>query len=660
MAVSDLEIRAREPYAGGAAFGAAGAYEQLNGVVHVAIVPDHPANRAIADLDRATRNAAGQVTFEADFCILQPVDPTRGNGRALIEAPNNGRKILPRMLNHAAADASPEPIAPGDGFLLDAGWTLAWCGWQWDLVRGGALMGVTAPPALETAPNGTAREIAGRVLFQFQPNAWCADHPIGDRIPVPYPAAGDNADAILLVSEWPDGPRTTIPRTQWRFAQASAGGPVPDAAHIWLTDGFVAGRSYEVIYRTERSPVTGVGLLGLRDFTSFLRAGDRAANPCAGRIAHTFGYGMSQSGRLLRHFLFLGLNSDEAGRQVFDGLLVQVAGGRRGEFSHRYSQPSQQQARSFSMPFTDERETDPVTGTSDGLLVRQRALGNVPNVFYVNSSAEYWRGDGSLMHTDLAATRDVEPPAETRIYHFAGTQHGLGVVPLERVSMSGARGAHGFNAVDYAPLLRAALVNLERWVALGELPPPSQFPRLADGTAVPARVALDGCRAIPGITIPDADRLPAIPRVDLGPDAARGNDRYPPVIGAAYPSLVPAVDANGNEVAGIRPPDVAVPLATYTGWNPRDPATGGVGQIIQLQGSTLPFARSVEERSQRNDPRPSTGERYAGRAEYLARIRAAAEALIAQRFVRAEDLPLVLHLAAERYDTFIAAPAPTV
>lgn len=237
-------------------------------------------------------------------------------------------------------------------------------GRQWDLVQGGALMGVTASSALEMAPDGTLREIAGRVLFQFQPNAWYQDHPIGDRTPAPYPAADDDPDAMLLVSDWPDG-------------------PVPDNTRIWLATGFAADRSYEVIYRTERSPVTGVGLLALRDFTRFLRASDSAANPCVGRIAHTFGYGMPQSGRLLRHFLYLGLNTDEAGRQVFDGLLVQVAGGRRGEFSHRDAQPSQQ-ARSFSMPDTDEMQTDPLTGKSDGLLARQRIFGNVPQVFYVN------------------------------------------------------------------------------------------------------------------------------------------------------------------------------------------------------------------------------------------------------------------------------------
>ncbi|MCA1724261.1 MAG: hypothetical protein LC748_08460, partial [Thermomicrobia bacterium] len=478
MAVTRLEIRARGAYADGAAFGAAGAYERIDGMIHFASDPAHPANAPIVDLDKAARDDAGQVRFAADFCLLQPVDAPKANRRLLFEVLNRGRKLVPRMLNHAAPAATPtEAIDPGDGFLLRQGWTLAWCGWQWDTIRSAALMALDAPEAMGSnevgehsrAPSQPSMLIPtqGQVVLRFQPNERRYNHLLADRIHQPYPAADVNdPDAVLTVRDWPGGPRTTIPRDEWRFARGGTD-PAPDDTHLWLGTEFKPGKVYEVIYRTRRCPVVGAGLLAVRDCVSFLRYSDAADNPCAGRIEKTFGFGMSQSGRFLRHFLSLGLNVDEAGRQVFDGINIHVAGARRGEFNHRFGQPSQQHTPSFGhlMPFTDEDQTDPQTGRTDGLMRRQRALGGVPKIITTNTSAEYWRGDCSLIHTNIAGTHDIEPPEDARVYLFASTQHGLGAVPLvDRDTNTGARGSHGFNAVDYAPLLRAVLVNLERWV----------------------------------------------------------------------------------------------------------------------------------------------------------------------------------------------------
>lgn len=655
MTVMHLAIHSRAPHADGVAFGGTGPYERLDGTIGFAVEPGHAANRPIIDLDRAARDDTGRVRFQADFCLLQPREPARGNRRLLFEVLNRGRKLLPRMLDHAPPDAAPTArIDPGDGFLLRHGWTIAWCGWQWDVVRGPALLGLEAPQALE-AVDGQARPIEGQVICQFQPNEALRDHLLADRVHRPYPAADLAApDAVMTVRDAAGGPRATIPRDRWRFARAGAdGAPVPDHTRVWLADGFAPGRVYEVVYRTASSPVVGAGLLAVRDAVAFLRHGDAAAgNPCAGRIDHTFGFGMSQSGRFLRHFLYLGLNLDEAGRPVFDGLLPHVAGARRGEFNSRFAQPSVQQTPGFGHlpPFADDEGPHPPAGAAGGLLGRQRALGGVPKIVSINTSAEYWRGDASLAHTDPAGTRDLALPPEVRAYLFAGTQHGLGTVPPPRVNANdGARGAHPFNALDYA-LLRAALVNLERWVTAGEAPPPSAVPRLADGTAVPARAALDAYRAIPGATLPDPARLPALCRYDLGPDADQGVGRYPAVAGAPYPAYVSAVDADGNEVAGVRMPDLVVPVATYTGWNPRAPESGGTGQIIPMQGSTFPFASDAAARERAGDPRPSVAERYRGRDDYLARVRRAAERLVAERYLLAEDVDLALRLAAERYD----------
>lgn len=652
MGVTRLEIRARGPYAERREFGEAGAYERIDGTIHFVADPTHPANGQIVDLDKAARDGAGHVRFAADFCLLQPVDPMRGSGRLLFEVLNRGRKLMPRMLNHAAPTPVPtEAIDPGDGFLLRRGWTLAWCGWQWDTIKSAALMGLDAPEAV----NEAGQPLHGQVLLQFQPNARGYGHLLADRIHQPYPAADVNdPHAVLTVRDWPGGARTIIPRDQWRFARGDAD-PVPDDTHLWLGTAFQPGKVYEVVYRTRHCPVVGAGLLAVRDCVSFLRWNDSEENPASGRIAHTYGFGMSQSGRFLRHFLHLGLNVDEAGRQVFDGINIHVAGARRGEFNHRFAQPSQQHTPNFGhlMPFTDDDQTDPLTGGTDGLMRRQRALGGVPKVISTNTSAEYWRGDCSLIHTDIEGRRDVEPPEEARVYLFASTQHGLGTVPLvDTDTNTGARGIHGFNAVDYAPLLRAALVNLDRWVTADVPPPPSVFPRLADGTAVPGPAVFATYRAISGVTLPDPALLPTIRCLDLGPEAARGIGRYPAVAGEQYPNYVSAVDADGNERGGLRMPDVTVPAATYTGWDPRHPETGGTGQIIPMEGSTFPFAATAAERQRTGDPRPSLAERYRDRDDYLARVRAAAMELVGQRYLLAEDLPLAMQIAAERYDAF--------
>ena len=648
MAVVRLEVRSRTPFAYD--------YERIEGTVHYAVAPEHPANRAIVDLDKSPRGADGRVAYAADFCLLQPADPARGNGGLIVDVPNRGRKVAVRQLNRAPNEAIPTPnVDPGDGFLFRRGWTVAWTGWQWDVVRSDALMGIEAPTAMA---NG--RPIEGWTICEFQPNEPARSLLLANRVHHPYRAADvGQPDAKLYERDWMDGPRREVPRDRWCFARDEAGQPVSDDAHVYLDGGFVPGRYYEVVYRTNVCPVVGVGLLAVRDWASFLRYGDAASgNPAAGRVQRSIGFGVSQSGRFLRHFLYLGLNVDEAGRPVFDGVLPHVAGARRGEFNHRYAQPSVQSTRSFGHlpPFGDD------------LLERQRRVaaergrGGMPKVFFTNTSAEYWRGDCTLLHTDQMGTRDAEPAEDTRIYHFGGTQHGPGGLPLDEPGATGApegaRGAHPFNAVDYAPLLRAALENLDRWITTGEAPPPSRFPRLDDGTAVVPAAALEPFRAIPGASVPAVDKLVGMRELDLGPEADRGVGRYPAAAGAEIPTYRPAVDADGNELSGIRLPDVAVPLATYTGWNPRHPETGAPEQLIAMQGSTFPFPATAEERAASGDPRAAIAERYRDREDYLSRVRAAAEQLVADRYLLAEDLELVVTTAAEKYDAWARASVP--
>lgn len=486
MAVTRLEILSRQPFEDGAPFGAVGSYERVDGTIHFAVDPRDPANQGIVDLDRAEQYADGTVHFQAGFGLLQPADPSHANRRLLFDVLNRGDRTACVYLNRAPRPATPtDRIDPGDGFLMRHGWTIAWCGWQWDVPEAPGRTGLVAPQAVEGG-----RPIERQVMVSFQPNAAISNHPLADDHlgphHEPYPAAGaEELEATLFVRDWTDGPRTVIDRGRWRFARDEQGRPIADDCFIWLEGGFQPGTIYEAVYRTRLCPVTGTGLLAVRDAVSFLRHADgRQGNPCAGRLDYFYGFGASQSGRFLRHFLYLGLNLDEQGRRVFDGVLPHVAGARRGEFNHRYAQPSVLGNPSFGhqAPFTDDEQIDPVTQQHDGLLRRQRARHGVPHVITTNTSTEYWRAFCSLIHTDPLDKHDIEPPDGARIYHFAGTQHLAGALPLNTVdTRNGVVGTHAFNVVDYTPLLRAALVNLDRWVAAGEEPPPSVFPRLGDG-----------------------------------------------------------------------------------------------------------------------------------------------------------------------------------
>jgi hypothetical protein len=364
-----------------------------------------------------------------------------------------------------------------------------------------------------------------------------------------------------------------------------------------------------------------------------------------------YGFGMSQTGRMLRHFLSLGLNLNEAGRQVFDGLLPHVGGARRGEFNQRFGQPSVQYTPGVGqLPPFDDR----------GLLARQRTVGGLPKIVQTNSSAEYWRGDCALLHTDTAGEHDLDPEPDTRIYHFAGTQHGPGGVPLTRDNPNdGSRGRYGFNCVNYTPLLRAALVNLDRWVSEGVVPPPSAHPRLADGTAVTRATALAAMPALPDLVRPDPTRLFAAYRLDPGPDAERGIVDVPVELGAPYPALVAALDADDNELGGLRLPDLSVPVGTHTGWNPRDPSTGAPEQITPMQGATFFFAPDAATRAANGDPRPSLAERYPSRDDYLERVRTAGRELAAQGYVLEEDMALIVEDNAARYDEAMRPSAPS-
>jgi len=660
LAIVDFDIQKRYSFANGTSFGNTGSYEQIDAVAHYAVDPASLANHEIVDLASTKRGADGLVHYEGDVTLLRPVDPNRSRRAALVEVPNRGYRTAGRLFNRAPTLVEPTPeIDPGDGFLFRHGWTMAWCGWQWDVPRSDGRMGLTAPLVVDDMGEEIDAEVQLRLqIHERMMSVDLTDHHVGllgGHQPLPTRDLNDASARLLRRDEiW--GEPEEMPRSSWSFARSDGSGqPVLDPNHVWLSTGFEPGRIYDLVYRTPHCPVVGVGLLAVRDLGAFLRS-EKVSNPCSGELDHLIATGQSQCGRFLRTSLHLGLNRDEDGNAVYDGLLVHIAGGRRGEFNHRVGQPSVQPTPSFGHrpPFADDPQLDPHSGSSEGLLDRQLELGHVPKVFFTDTSSEYWRGDASLTHTSMLDGSDIELPATTRRYLFSSTQHSPGMLPLTSHSIFGSQGANYFNTVDYTPLMRAAITNLLAWIADDVEPPPNAIPRTSDGSAMSREAVLDSLEAIEGLARPVPSVLSTIRPLDLGPGEPDGIGTYPAQpVGAAYPCLVSAVDESGNEIAGIRLPEVAVPVATNTGWNPRHPTTGGLGQILDYVGSTLPLARDRDTRTVASDPRLSIAERYIDEDDYRFRLRQQAELLLADRYLLAEDIATCESIALQRYRAFV-------
>jgi len=657
MPVTRFEITLRRPLAGEPA------YEELKGRLHFAIDPLHAANRRITDVELAPRDAQGRVTWDSDVSILLPVDRARCSGRVLLDVVNRGNTVAVPNFNRAtrpvfgpgsdpnlSPNLSPNPaIDVGDGFLMKRGWVVISCGWQGDLPRVPGLIGMRTPEARDAQ----GRPLRGRIYTQVQSTGPVADFLLSDRGHVPYPAADlEEKDALLTVRDQLDGPATAIPRERWRFARAEGGRAVPDANHIHLDGGFEKGRLYQITYTAEGAPVQGLAMAALRDSVAWLKHGGAdTGNPAPGRLRWAYGYGRSQTGRLLRTLIYEDLNLDEQGREALDGVIANVAGGMRGEFNQRFGQHSKDRNNMMAhlFPFTDQPQADPETGAKDALHARLDARGSRLRVYYANTSAEYHRGDASLIHTDPDGTRDVAHGPNTRVYHFAGTEHGLGIWPPTDSQPAPAdptapveRSQNLRSVADYAVLLRACLVSLDRWVVEGLEPPPSRHPRVADGTAVPPDRLAPVFARIPAARYPRHNPRPR--RLDWS--------ALPPTPGKAFGSLVSAVDGDGNEIGGIVLPEIAVPLAAHTGWNLRHPDIGGAEQLLVFAGATVPMARNRAEREATGDPRLSVAERYASREAYLERVRQAAVKLAGEGYLLEEDIALSVAAGARLWDHF--------
>jgi hypothetical protein len=652
MPLDRVEVVERGPLAGGKRFGEAGPYEYLTGVMHFSADPANPANANICDLGLAPMNPRGLVEFSSQFHLLKPAAAV-GGGRLLADSINRGNMTALSMFNDAArrSDANPD-VDPGNGFLMRKGYSVLSVGIQWDPPESPERMRAWFPEALE---NG--QRITGSNFVQWWPNRRTQQQLLSDAGHKPYPTADlDDPAAVLTVREHQDGPARTIPRDAWQFARGVDGKPVPDAGYIYLGEGFEPGKVYELTYTAIGAPVVGLGFLAYRDAASFLKhAGAEDGNPLAGAITNAYAWGQSMNGRWLREFLYWGLNQDEAGRTVFDGMLAHIGSSRRGEFNIRFGQPSTNilRAPGNTYPFAFEATPEPALEQDRGLLDRTRANGSMPKLVHVNSGMEYWWSGASLGHTTVDGAEDFDPPDDVRIYYIAGSQHGPAGLPLSDRTVDGFQAQQPINTLDYRPAMRALLAALDAWVRDGTAPPANRVPRLAEATAVSRESLRQRFAAIPGAAWPS--QLPQRLRMDFGAAADRGIMRYPPAEDGSYPVLVSAVDEDCNEVAGIRLPDIAAPLATYTGWNARHEAMGSGGLMTSgapLFGSTLVFPRDGAQRISSGDPRRSIHERYASRDEYLQKVRSAALELVAARLLLEEDIERCLQIAEAKWDAF--------
>lgn len=645
-AVDRVEVTSRSDVLGGREFGSAGAYERILGKIHFSVDVSNPRNAGIVDLKNAENLKDGKVAFSADFIALQPRDADKANGSMILESPNRGHARIIGLVDAGDWDLAKNP---GDAWLLRNGYRIVTLGWQWDAADNDALR-LYAPIAKDHGKTITGL-LRGDLMLAKGTDEIPLGHLITGRIGgSEYPvAAPDDPRNVLTVRDTRDARRMLIPRTQWQFAHTVDGKLVPDNRHIHLDGGFQAGKIYEYVYVVADPVVAGLGFAAFRDFASYAKHAHDAPFPAT----HVIGQGISQNGRFLRDMIYQGFNADEDGRIALDGVLAHVAGAGRGNFNYRFAQPSRDAQPTSSIdfatdlfPFTDVPEKDPSTGETRGLLDRATADHVVPKIFLSNTSYEYWGRAASLISTSADGKHDIEPSPDVRIYHLTGLQHYSVPFPPAR-GEGDLLGQEPQSPLPVRFFWRAMIANMHAWLRDNAAPPPSSYPKIADHTLV--ALSHYAFPALPGVHRPheasNADRL------DFGPDWSKGIvGNQPPKVGMPYPVLVPQVDADGNERDGVRLPEIAVPLATYTGWNLRDASIGAPGERVAFEGSYIPFAKTAAEREAAHDPRRSIAERYASRDDYLARFRAAADALVAQHWLLEEDRAALIQRGQDEWE----------
>ncbi len=636
-----LEFTSKTAFAGGAAFGPTGPYERLLGTGSFAIDPDEKDLPFVCDLEFAPRNSEGLIEFKAVLDIVKPVDLKRGNHRLLCDFSNRGgRGAFTRLNDGGGSDLSKESYA-GNGFLNRLGYTVVWCGWQGDLVYNGNNIVAFLPEARRDG-----QPLRGRVRQEFiSDKAGMLSMPVSGNANIQCYPVLDRAGATLTMREKEADPRVAVPASEWEMAKAvgakdSSPLLTPSNTDLHVKGGFKPGWIYELIYDTQGSRVMALGFAGIRDLMSFLRHEDRDAagnpNPLAGEIDKIYGYGASLAGRVVREFVYEGWNRDAEGRRVFDAVQTHTGIGRL-YFNTRFAQigryPRQHEEHSYPSeryPFNFSPGPDPFTGKVDSVLKRPDTD---PLIVHCHTSSEYWERHGSMTHTDPRDGSDVEIPPNVRMYMLAGSPHAA--ISADNPRWIGQLPPSNFSP---QPFLRACFVLMDCWASSGEPPPPSRVPRHDAGELVSPEEALKKFPKIPGVNLPATPSR--LPLWNYGPDF---DDKgvmsiFPPeaVPGKEYPIQVPQVDDDGNDLGGVRYPDMRAPIATYIGWALRK-AGFAEGELLMTNGCVKAFARTKAEREKIGDPRLSIEERYPSHEAYVEKVKQAVDELIHEGFLLPED-----------------------
>ncbi len=666
--ITRIEITSRVPFAGGMSFGDTGPYEKIRGKFYAEVDPANPVNAVIVNLDKAPRNSRGMVEYATNFLMFKPVEMSRGNGKLFYDINNRGNTALSfTFLNDGSGGGNDPTTAQhaGNGFLMRQGYAIVDAGWEGDVLLGNNRLTIEEP-----VPTNGGAPITAPILVEFIPGA---------TNPVSLPLSGNvnfasyesvSTDQALAQAELRVRPSdstrpgtadipagTVVPRSQWSFARCTrdpmtgAITSTPSTTDICLPAGFQFDNVYQLVYTAKNPRVMGLGYAATRDVGSFLRhqMTDDFGNPnplahdvASTGITHVYALGISSTGMYVRDFIYQGFNGDERHRKVFDVMWTMIPGAHKLYLNYEFSQPnpfSVQHRHRYvpdtSFPTTYGVTTDPLTGLTDGILKRPRTD---PLVIHTDSGTEYWQFRASLVHTDSLG-RDLTLPDTARVYYMSSEQHGPAAVPArgicQQLSNPLPRGARD----------RAILVAFDAWASQGIRPPDSEYPR--GGHLVPFDQKSTGFPAIPGVTY--AGLLNASGVRDFGPDVTQNRGLVTlnppvPVPGGEHVILVPKVDHDGNDVAGVRVPQLEVPIATYTGWNVRA-APAVEGDLCDLTGMYLPFAKTRAERLATGDPRKSLEERYRTHEGYVKEVEKAARKLMKERFLLEEDVERIVQAA---------------
>ncbi len=667
--VTRFEISQREPFAGGKAFGDAGSYERILGKVFFELDPDQPANRNVVDLERAPRNDRGRVELSSDLFILAPVELGKGNGALLYDVNNRGNKLALGFFNYGGGGNDPQSEShAGDGFLMRQGFTLVWSGWDGELLPGKNRLRLCPPVALGEDGDGP---ITGMVRCEIVPTSeetkrtvinW-ANHGAY------RPTVKGLRQATLTHRVLPGHPRVLVPRAKWQLhvseVESECASQLP-RVELEYPDGLEKGHIYELIYEARDPLVMGTGFTSVRDLIASLKhgTGENHSLLLDGEAVfeRAHGFGVSQSGRFLREFVYWGFNADEEGRKVFDGVIPHVSGSGLGSFNHRFAQPTRHAVQHDHhdyppdrFPFAYELQTDPLSGQTDGILQRSRQSQTTPLILHTQSTSEYWNRSGSLVHTDPLGQRDGDVPDNVRVYFFGGTQHGPSGFPPGR-----GDGQTLANPADYKPFLRSLLLSLDRWSAGGDEAPPSVYPKIADGQLVAWTQNATAFPEIPGVRYPGVIQRP--PFLDFGSRWRTEGiiDHQPPIVRGHYRVLVPRCGVDGNELACLSPPEVAVPVATYTGWRLRSDAAGAPNELVSLSGSYIPFPLTKSAREKSGDPRLSLEERYGTLDRYLAELQEKCQELHEAGYLLSGDIDRTMRVQRERVAPMFAKVSEAV